>query len=246
MQVSVENTGTLGRKLTLKIPAERVDQQVNERIVQMGRTVRLKGFRPGRVPPQVIRQRFGEQVRGETLSDLLSQSLQEAFEQEDLKPVAQPMIDTTGTPEDGEIACTVSFEVMPEFPEVDVAGLTIERPHAEVTEGDVDAMIETLRKQRRHFDAVDRASRAEDFVTFEYAATVGDYRYPEDGLERGSAVLDSGTLFEALDAALTGHEAGEEIQQDLEFPAEFGNQDLAGRKAAVALHIIKVQEPHLP
>ena len=99
MQVSVENVGTLGRKLTLKIPADNLDSRVNERITQMGRTVRLKGFRPGRVPPQVIRQRFGDQVRGEILSDLIGESLREAFEQEDLRPVAQPTVDTTGEPE---------------------------------------------------------------------------------------------------------------------------------------------------
>ncbi len=246
MQVSVENVGTLGRKLTLKIPAERLDSQVNERIARMGRTVRLKGFRPGRVPPQVIRQRFGDQVRGETLSELIGESLREAFEKENLRPVAQPTIDTTGEPEDGEIACTATFEVMPEFPEIDVSTLEVERPGAEVTDADIDSMIETLRKQRRHFEPVERASGKGDFVMFEYAAQVGDYRFPEEGLERAGSVLDSGTLFEALEEALTGRKAGDEVNQDIEFPADFGNENLAGRKAAVELKIIKVQEPRLP
>ncbi len=246
MQVSVENVGTLGRKLTLKIPAERLDSQVNERIARMGRTVRLKGFRPGRVPPQVIRQRFGDQVRGETLSDLIGESLREAFQKEDLRPVAQPTIDTTGEPENGEIACTATFEVMPEFPDIDVSGLEVERPKAEVSDADIDSMIETLRKQRRHFEPVERAAAKGDFVMFEYAAEVGDYRFPEEGLERAGSVLDSGTLFEALESALIDHKAGDEVKQDIEFPEDFGNDNLAGRKAAVELHIIKVQEPRLP
>src|SRR5699024_4611015 len=244
--VSVENTGTLGRKLTLKIPAERLDSQVQERITQLGRTVRLKGFRPGRVPPQVIKQRFGAQVRGEALSDMIGESLREAFEQEKLQPVAQPTVDTTGEAEDGEIACTATFEVMPEFPEIDVTELEIERPQAEVSDADIDAMIDTLRKQRRHFEPVDRAAEKGDFVMFEYSASVGDYRFPEDGLERAGSVLDAGTLFEALEDALIGNKAGDEVKQDIEFPEDFGNKDLAGRKAAVELHIIKVQEPQLP
>ena len=247
MQVSVENVGTLGRKLTVKIPADRLESQISERINKMGRTVRLKGFRPGRVPPQIIKQRFGAQVRGETLSEMINESMREAFEQEKLQPVAQPSIDTTGEPaDDGEIACTASFEVMPEFPEIDVSELAIERPHAEVVEADIDAMIETLRKQRRHFEPVERAAQADDFVTFKYAASVGDYRFPEEGREQGSCVLGTGALFEALENVVSGQKPGAEVSADIEFPADFGNENLAGRKAAVELNIDKVQEPQLP
>ncbi|HEX7339749.1 MAG TPA: trigger factor [Rhodanobacteraceae bacterium] len=246
MQVSVENVGTLGRKLTVKLSAEQLDSNVSARITELGRTVRLKGFRPGRVPVQVVKQRFGEQVRGEALSQMIGESLREAFEQEKLQPVAQPVIDTTGTPDNGEIAYTASFEVMPEFPEIDVAELAIERPTAEVKDADIDAMIDTLRKQRRHFDVVERASQADDFVMFEYSATVGDYRFPAEGLERAGSVLGSGTLFTALEGALTGKSAGDEVNEDIEFPADFGNGNLAGRKAAVTLKIIKVQEPNIP
>ncbi|HET7266766.1 MAG TPA: trigger factor [Oleiagrimonas sp.] len=246
MQVSVENVGTLGRKLTVKIPADRLDSQVSERITQMVRTVRLKGFRPGRVPPQIIKQRFGARVRGEALSEMINESMREAFEQEKLQPVAQPSIDTTGEPDDGEISCTASFEVMPEFPEIDVAELEIERPQAEVVDGDIDSMIDTLRKQRRHFEPVERAAQADDFVMFKYAASVGDYRFPEEGTEQGSCVLGSGTLFEALEEVVTGQKAGADVSAEVEFPADFGNENLAGRKADVELSITKVQEPQLP
>lgn len=246
MQVSVENTGTLERKLTIKLPAERVENQIGERITELGRTVRLKGFRPGRVPAQVIKQRFGAQVRGEVLNEMIGENLREAFEQEKLKPVAQPTVDTTGEPDNGEISCTVTFEVMPEFPDLDVSALEVKRPVAEVADADIDAMIETLRQQRQHFDAVGRASAEGDFVLFEYSATVGDYRYPEEGTERGSNVLGSGKVFEALETLLTGRKADEEVKQDLEFPADFGNEQLAGRKAASEFKIVKVQEPVLP
>ncbi|KRE99500.1 trigger factor [Frateuria sp. Soil773] len=246
MQFSVENVGKLERKLTVKFPAERFESQVSERIAEMGRTVRLKGFRPGKVPATVIQQRFGAQVRGEVLSDLIGSTLREAVEKENLRPIANPAIDTTGQPENGEIAYTATFEVMPEFPEVDVAALEIARPTAEVTDADIEKMIETLRQQRRSFDEVERASAEGDFVMFEYAAVAGDYRFPAEGLERAGSVLGAGTLFKALDEALTSRKAGDEFEADIAFPEDFRNEQLAGKTAKVSFKIVKVQEPKLP
>lgn len=246
MQFSVENVGKLERKLTVKFPAERFESQVSERIAEMSRTVRLKGFRPGKVPANVIQQRFGAQVRGEVLSDLIGSTLREAFEKENLRPVANPSIDTTGKPENGEIAYTATFEVMPEFPDIDVTALEISRPVAEVTDADIEKMVETLRQQRRSFDEVERASAEGDFVMFEYAAVAGDYRFPVEGLERAGSVIGSGTLFKALDAALVGRKGDEDFETDIEFPADFRNDQLAGKTAKVSFKIVKVQEPKLP
>lgn len=246
MQVSVENVGKLERKLTVKFPAERFESQVSARIAEMGRTVRLKGFRPGKVPTTVIQQRFGDQVRGEVLSDLIGSTLREAFDKENLRPVANPSVDTTGKPENGEITYTATFEVMPEFPAIDVAALAIQRPAADVSDADIEKMIETLRQQRRSFEVVERASQEGDFVMFEYAAEAGDYRFPAEGLERAGSVLGSGTLFKALDEALVGRQADDAYEADIEFPADFRNEGLAGKSAKVSFKIVKVQEPKLP
>ncbi|EIM01382.1 trigger factor [Rhodanobacter thiooxydans] len=246
MQVSVENIGTLERKLTVKFPAERFETQVSARIAEMGRTVRLKGFRPGKVPTTVIKQRFGDQVRGEVLSDLIGSTLREAVAQEKLQPIANPAIDTTGQPENGEIAYTATFEIMPEFPTVDASALEISRAVAVVTDADIDKMLETLRQQRRSFDEVDRASAEGDFVMFEYSAEAGDYRFPAEGLERAGSVLGSGTLFKALDEALTGRKAGDAFETAIDFPEDFRNAELAGKTAKVSFSILKVQEPKLP
>ncbi|MEO8777216.1 MAG: trigger factor [Rhodanobacter sp.] len=246
MQVSVENVGSLERKLTVKFPAERFETKVSARMAEMGRTVRLKGFRPGKVPATVIKQRFGEQVRGEVLSDLIGSTLREAVEQEKLQPIANPAINTTGKPENGEIAYTATFEIMPQFPEIDVGALEIHRAVAEVTDADIDRMLETLRQQRRSFDEVQRASVKGDFVMFEYSATVGDYRFPAEGLERAGSVLGSGTLFVALDEALTGHVAGDDFEAQIAFPEDFRNVELAAKTAQTSFHVIKVQEPKLP
>lgn len=246
MQVSVENIGSLERKLTVKFSAERFETQVSTRIAEMGRTVRLKGFRPGKVPTTVIKQRFGEQVRGEVLSDLIGSTLREAVEQEKLQPIANPAINTTGRPENGEIAYTATFEVMPEFPVIDVAALQISRTVAVVTDADIDKMLETLRLQRRSFEEVERASAEGDFVMFEYAAVAGDYRFPAEGLERAGSVLGSGSLFKALDDALAGRTADDGFDTDVAFPEDFRNERLAGKTAQVSFRIIKVQEPRLP
>ena len=246
MQVSVENIGTLERKLTVKFPAERFETQVTARITEMGRTVRLKGFRPGKVPTTVIKQRFGDQVRGEVLSDLIGSTLREAVEQEKLQPIANPAINTTGRPENGEIAYTATFEIMPEFPVIDVADLEIHRPVAAVTDADIDKMLETLRQQRRSFDEVARGSAEGDFVMFEYSAEAGDYRFPAEGLERAGSVLGSGNLFKALDDALDGHKSDDSFDTEITFPEDFRNEELAGKTAKVGFKIIKVQEPKLP
>jgi trigger factor len=246
MQVSVENIGSLERKLTVKFPAERFETQVTARIAEMGRTVRLKGFRPGKVPTTVIKQRFGDQVRGEVLSDLIGSTLREAVEQEKLQPIANPSINTTGQPENGEIAYTATFEIMPDFPVIDVSDLEISRPVAVVTDADIDKMLETLRQQRRSFDEVERASVEGDFVMFEYSAEAGDYRFPAEGLERAGSVLGSGNLFKALDDALVGHQADASFEADIAFPEDFRNEQLAGKTAKVNFKLIKVQEPKLP
>src|SRR6185437_10757694 len=176
MQVSLENVGKLERKLTVKFPAEQFESKVRQRISELGRNVRLKGFRPGKVPTKVIEQRFGEQVRGEALSDLIGSTFRDAVQQENLQPVANPSIDTDGKPKDGEIAYTATFEVMPELPTVDVAILKIDRPRAEVGEADIDKMIETLRSQRRAFAKVDRAAADADMVIVDYAAQAEGFR----------------------------------------------------------------------
>ncbi|MBS0432330.1 MAG: trigger factor [Proteobacteria bacterium] len=246
MQVQLENLGKLERKLTVKFPAEQFESRVRERVTEMCRNVRLKGFRPGKVPVKVIEQRFGPQIRGEALSDLVGSTFREAVQQEKLQPVATPNIDTSGKPQDGEIAYTATFEVLPEIPVVDVATLQIERGAAQVSEGDIDAMIETLRTQRRSFADVDRAAQAGDMVTFDYDAQAGDYRHPAQGQERAATVIGSGATFAAFEEVLRGHAPGEQFEATVAFPVEFRDPRLAGQMAQVGIRVEKVRESRLP
>jgi trigger factor len=246
MQVSLENTGKLERKLTVRFPAEQFESKVRQRIAELGRSVRLKGFRPGKVPVKVIEQRFGEQVRGEALSDLIGSTFRDAVQQENLQPVANPSIDTDGKPKDGEIAYTATFEVMPELPTVDVAILKIDRPRAEVGEADIDKMIETLRTQRRAFAKVNRAAADADMVIVDYSAQAEGFRHPAEGRERAATVIGTNGALAVFDGALRGHSAGEELSFDAEFPPNFPIPQLAARPARVELRIGEVQEGKVP
>ncbi|MGA7296814.1 MAG: trigger factor [Rhodanobacteraceae bacterium] len=246
MQVELENLGKLERKLTVKIPADRLDQQFSDRVSRMGREVRLKGFRPGRVPRGVIEKRYGDQIRNEVLSDLIGDSFREAVEQEKLSPVAAPAINTSGKPEEGEIAYTATFEVMPELPEVDVTGFTVEKPVAEVADSDVDEMIETLRNQRRTYETVERKAAAEDMVLFEFEASTSDGRFPEQGRERAGTLLGSNQFNADVEAALEGLKAGDTFELETTFAEPFKFEELAGKLSKVSGKVLRVQEPHLP
>ncbi|MGH8183247.1 MAG: trigger factor [Rhodanobacteraceae bacterium] len=246
MQVSLENTGKLERKLTVRFPAEQFESKVRQRITELGHSVRLKGFRPGKVPVKVIEQRYGDQVRGEALSDLIGSTFREAVQQQNLRPVANPNIDTDGKPQDGEIAYTATFEVMPELPTVEVAILKIDRPKAEVGEADVDRMIDTLRVQRRTFQKVDRAAADGDMVIVDYSAQADAFRHPAEGRERAATVLGGNTALAAFDGALKGRKAGEDLSFEAAFPPTFPIPLLAARQGQVELRIGEVQAPHTP
>ncbi|MDC8015379.1 trigger factor [Tahibacter soli] len=246
MQVSVENVSKLERKLTVKFPAEQLDTQVRSRIAEMGRSVRLNGFRPGKVPSKVIEQRFGAQIRGEALSEIIRATLSDALDSQKLRPAMAPSVDTTGVPSNGEIEYTATFEVMPDIGKIDVSALNVTRATASVADADVDHMIETLRQQRRTWQPVEREAAAGDMALFEYSAQTDGYRFPEEGVDRVGTVIGSGALFKELEDNLVGMKTGDEKTVKVTFPADFRNEKLAGQAADVALKIVRVQAPELP
>jgi len=246
MQVSVENVGKLERKLTVRIPAGDYESQVKARLAEVARSVRLKGFRPGKIPPKVIEQRFGSQVRGEAISELIRSSFQEAVGQQNLRPAMAPEINTTGEPADGQIEYTATFEVLPEVGTVDVAKLAISKPVAQVSDVDVDAMIETLRQQRRTWAPVERPAQPGDMVLFEYSAQTADTRHPAEGADRSGTILGSAAMTADLEQQVAGHAVGEQLAFDMTFPENFRVGTLAGKPARVELRISRVQESRLP
>ena len=246
MQVSIENLGTLGRKLTVSVPADQLESTIRQRLGELSRTVRLKGFRPGKVPGKVIEQRYGAQVRNEAVGDLIQRSFSQAVQQEKLRPAVQPQIETSGTPQDGEFKYVATFEVMPEIGTIDVSALKIVRPVAEVADADIDRMIETLRQQRRTWEDVTRAAAEGDLVMFESVTTTDEGRIPAEGVDRSGTILGSGGILIELENQLVGMAAGDERELDVTFPADYRNAALAGKAVKIAVKIVRVSEARLP
>lgn len=247
MEVSVENTSQLGRKMTVQLPAEEVDAKVEGRIKEMGQHVRLKGFRPGRVPFKVLRQRFGRQVRQEVVGELIQESFQRAVSEQNLRPASSPEISAEDDQSAGGLQYTASFEVIPELDSLDLSRLEIERPVAEVTEGDIDGMIQTLREQRRTWMDKEAAAEEGDLVFFRYQAELEDGRFPEDEADaRAGAVLGHGAFDLNFEKALVGARVGDEKEFEVIFTDEARESDLAGRAATVSASVEKVQKSELP
>src|SRR5690606_28790616 len=160
-QVSVENTGTLGRRMTLRVPASDVEAQIGSRLREIARTARIKGFRPGKVPTSVVRQRFGEQVRAEVLDGLLRDGFDSVVRENALQVAGNPRIEPLegDAGSDGELAYVADFELVPDFGEIEVEKLEVVRNTAEVSEEDIDRMVTNLRQQRRSWSAVTRPAK---------------------------------------------------------------------------------------
>jgi trigger factor len=246
MQVSLENTASLERRLTVSLPAERLDGVVGRRLQEIARTAKLKGFRPGRIPPKVIEQRFGPQVREEALGELVRQSFEEAVRQEKLLPAGNPDIRNEAPGEDGSIRYTATFEVVPDFGPVDVTSLSFDRPVASVDDADVDAMLETLRQQRQAWHPVSRPAQAGDLVRVETHAQLASERIPAEGSEQGATVIGSNAMLPELETQLVGMSAGEEREVEVTFPTTWRVPNMAGQKASVTIKVGQVAESFVP
>jgi trigger factor len=245
MQVSVEKTGDLGRKLVVELRSDSIDGQISGRLNELRRSVRLKGFRPGKVPMNVVKQRYGQQVREEVLQQVMQSSLQDAIRQQELRVAGVSSIQP-GEDAEATFRFTAEVEVFPELPEIEVSGLAIERPVVEIEDTDVDDMIQTLREQRREWKDAERASESGDRVKIEFHAEVDGERIPESGTRQVQPVIGGGALFEGFEEALTGVSLDEEKTVELAFPEDFRDETLAGRTADVTIKVLAIQTSDLP
>lgn len=243
MQVSVESTGNLERRMNFSLPAEQLESGVSGRLREIARTAKMKGFRPGKIPAKVIEQRFGEQVKAEVLGGLVRQTFDSAVREHELRLAGNPRIDRAG---EGELDFVATFEVVPDFGDVDVTKLTVVRNTAEVTDADIDQMIENLRLQRRTWNKVERAAKEGDLVAGSLWTQVEDFRQPAEGVEQFNTLIGSGQLLPALESALAGLEQGVETVIDVAFPEGWRQPQLAGKTANVHVTLAQVSEPVLP
>lgn len=246
MQVSIETTTGLERRMTVGIPAEQVEAEVTKRLQQATKTVRLNGFRKGKVPLSVVKQRFGAGVRQEVLGEFMSRSFYDAVQQQDVKPAGQPSIEPKELGEGKDVEFVATFEVYPEVSLADTSGFEIEKLTAEVTEADVDNMINVLRKQQASWTEVERAAATDDRVNINYTGTKDGEEFQGGKAEGQNLVLGSNSMIPGFEEGLVGLKAGDEKVLSLTFPEDYHAEELKGAAVEFAVKVNSVSEQQLP
>ncbi len=246
MQVSVETTEGLERKLTIAIPGDRVDTAVNARLQEAAQTIRLNGFRQGKVPLKVVKNKFGKGVRQEVVGELMNQTYFEAIAQESLKPAGQPRIEPTSMDEGKDVEFVAVFEVYPEIELPDFAVIKAERLVAEVLDDDIDEMIETLRKQRQTWVPVERAAADGDMVNIDYVGKKEGEEFQGGKAAGQNLVLGSERMIPGFEDGVIGKSAGDDFTLQLKFPDEYHSEELAGAEVEFELKLNTVSEQSLP
>ncbi|MBI2753414.1 MAG: trigger factor [Betaproteobacteria bacterium] len=247
MAAQVENLGTLERRVSMTVAVEQIERQVDERLKQLARNVKMPGFRPGKVPMKLVAQQYGIQVRSEVLGDAVQKAFSEAVKEANLKVAGYPRIEKKGGQEDGKsLEFSAVFEVYPEVTIGDLAGATIERPSVGVDDDAVAKTIGILRKQRTSWSAVTRAARDADRATVDFDARIGGDPF-EGGKGAGvSFVIGENKMLPAFDSNVRGAVAGETRTFELQFPADYPRTEIAGKTASFALSMKQVEEPAVP
>ncbi len=246
MQVKVESTGKLERRMRVELPAERIDQEVDSRLKSVGRTAKIKGFRPGKVPPKVVRQKYGKQIREEVLSELMQKSYTAAVMQEKLNPAGGPKIQPEVSGDSKNFAYTATFEIMPEIELKNLNKIKIETPDVTIGKKDVDDMLLKLRKQKATWEAVDRKSADGDRVVVDFDGTLKGEAFPGGTGSEVPVVLGQGQMLPDFEKGLTGVAAGDEKSFKVKFPKDYHAEDLAGKKVDFAIKTHRVEEEILP
>ena len=246
MQVSVEATEGLERKMTIAVPNERIETDVDSRLREAAKTVRLNGFRQGRIPFNVVKKRFGKGVRGEVIGELMSQSFYEAVTQENLKPAGQPKIEPLDVDEGQDLKFVATFEVYPDIKLPDFKKITIEKPIADVEGKDIDQMVETLREQKKDWIEVSRKANDRDLVNIDYLGKRDGVAF-EGGAAKGTnLLLGSDQMIPGFEAGIIGKKPGDSFSLDLAFPESYHNSDLAGAAVKFEITLNSVKEQKLP
>ena len=246
MQVSVEATEGLERKMTIAVPNKRIETDVDSRLREAAKTVRLNGFRQGRIPFNVVKKRFGKGVRGEVIGELMSQSFYEAVTQEKLKPAGQPKIEPLDVNEGQDLKFVATFEVYPDIKLPDFKKITIEKPIADVEGKDIDQMVETLREQKKDWIEVSRKANDKDLVNIDYLGKRDGVAF-EGGTAKGTnLLLGSDQMIPGFEAGIIGKKPGDSFSLDLAFPESYHNSDLAGAAVEFEITLNSVKEQKLP
>ena len=246
MQVSVETTQGLERRLTISVPAESIDSAVKSRLQQLAKTQRINGFRPGKVPVSVIKKRFGQAVRQEVAGEAMQRNFYEAVVQEKLNPAGMPAFELK-TDKDGEdLEFVASFEVYPELEVKGLDAIEIEKPVVDIEDKDLDEMMETLRKQHANWKEVKRKIKKDDRVTVDFVGTIDGEEFEGGKSENFPLELGKGRMIPGFEDPIVGKKTGEEVVAEVTFPEDYHAEALKGKEAKFEIKINKTESLELP
>lgn len=246
MRVQVENTGEIGRKMTVSVPAAEFESAMQKRIGELSKSVRLSGFRPGKVPRKVIEKRFGDEIKGEILGGIIERSYVAALDQEGLTPATEPAIEPTTTDRGSDVEYVASFDVFPEINSGEISGVRIEKPICEVVDSDIDTTLERMRNQRVEFETSEETAETGDRVTLDFNGKIDAVAFDGGSAEDYQLVLGSGAVLPDLDSAMVGMKPSDEKSIDVSFPDDYPKEELAGKKAVFDVVMKEIAKPKLP
>lgn len=246
MQVSVETTNGLERKITVAIEEERISSVVDGRLQDMTKTVKVKGFRQGKVPLKIVKQQYEQQVRQEVVGDVLQSTLYEAIGQEKLQPAGQPRIDSIKSDPGQGMEYIALFEIYPEVKLGDLSKETVEKPVAEITDADIEEMLETVRGQHKEWVSVDRVAQDGDQLNINFKGMIDGEVFPGGEANDMPIELGSGRMIKGFEEGLIGAKAGDDVTLNVTFPDDYQAKELAGKPAQFDTHVNKVEEAQLP
>lgn len=246
MQVSVETTSGLERRVTIQVPAAQIDEAVEERLKQTAKSARINGFRRGKVPMSFVRRQYGNEVRAEVVSEVMRTKYVEAITQEKLNPAGYPGIDASVNEAGKDLEFVATLEVYPEVEVGSVSDLSVEKPVASVSDEDLDKMIEVLREQQAKWNEVDRAATEQDQVNIDFEGFIDGEAFEGGKAEGHDLGLSSGTFIPGFEAQLVGAKAGEEKDVNVTFPDDYQAEQLKGKDAVFKVKVNKVSEQQKP
>jgi len=246
MQTSIEALSRLERRLNMAVPAEQIDREVEQRLRKLSRTVRMDGFRPGKVPLKIVAQHYGPQVRSEVIGDAVQKAFSAVVQEQKLRGAGYPRIERKEGGDGKQLTFSATFEIYPEVKLGDLSAVKIQRPTHAVDDADVDRTIEILRKQRVSWEAARRVSQPGDRVTVDFTGRIDGNEFPGGKGNAMAVVIGEGRVLPDFEAGLTGVSAGEQKSFPVAFPADYPGKEVAGKSASFEVSVQKVEAPKLP
>ncbi len=246
MRVSVENAGPIERRMTVAVPADEMENEIATRLSKLARSVKLPGFRPGKVPKHLVESRYGSQLLQEVAGDMINHSFRDALGQEGLVPAGSPVIDTKTMERGQDLEYVATFDVFPEIPNPHLTGYKIEKPRCEITEADIDRTLERIRKGRMQWETKSDGAQEEDRVIIDFTGKINGQTFAGGEGHDYPVVLGAGTLLPEFEKELDGVRAGDQRSFSLTFPDDYPGEEVAGKEATFEVDVKGVESPKLP